>query len=84
MWHLRHEDAEPLDLFVGHRLRQLELPALLHGRLLVVEDATDEVLAIVLGPLVVEGQCGVVLGGAGGGGCRARRGVAGSGGGPNG
>jgi hypothetical protein len=45
-----------------HGIRQLELSALRHGRLLGVEDVADEVVCVILGLLVVVGQCIVVLG----------------------
>lgn len=44
-----------------HGIRQLELPALRHGRPLGVEDVADEVVCVILG-LVVVGQCVIVLG----------------------
>jgi hypothetical protein len=59
---LRHEDAKPLYLFVGHRLRRLKLPTLLYGHLPLIEDVADEVVDIVLGLLVVVGERRVVLG----------------------
>jgi hypothetical protein len=58
---LRHEDGEPRELFLGHAVRQLELSALLRGHLPVIEYGGDDVVAIVLGLLVVVGQRGVVL-----------------------